>query len=79
MLFNVVGVYTGQSRQTGKEFSMLHVIEVERQQTGLRGKAVSTYFCTKEVADVIIPGETYNLETFFGSKNVVSAELVDDK
>lgn len=79
MVFDVVGVYTGKSKQTGKEFSMLHVIEVEREQTGLRGKAVGTYFCTKEVADVIIPGKSYNLETSFGSKNIVSADLVQSQ
>lgn len=79
MLFEVVGVYTGKSKTTGKEFSMLHVIESERKQDGLRGRAVSTYFCTKDVADYIVPGKPYNLETSFGSKNVVSAELVEIK
>lgn len=77
MVFDVVGVFTGKSKSSGKEFSMLHVIEVEREQTGLRGKAVGTYFCSKEVADTIVPGKSYNLETSFGTKNIVKAELIN--
>lgn len=77
MLFQVVGVYEGKSKNNGNPFWMLHVIEIERTQAGLRGNAVATYFCTKDVADYIVPGRTYKLETGFGSKNVVSAELVE--
>ena len=78
MLFQVVGVYSGVTKADKKPFNMLHCVEVERQQQGLRGVPVGTYFCTKEVADSIIPGKTYNLETGFGSKNVEKATLVDD-
>lgn len=77
MLFKVEGVYTGVSKQSGNQFHMLHCVEIERKQNGLRGFPVSTYFCTKDVADYIVPGKVYNLETSFGSKNVVSAELVE--
>ena len=79
MLFQVVGVYSGETKAEKKPFNMLHCVEVERQQKGLRGVPVATYFCTKEVADVIIPGKTYNLETAFGSKNVERATLVEEK
>lgn len=78
MLFKVVGVYSGETRAEKKPFNMLHCVEVERQQKGLRGVPVGTYFCTKEVADSIVPGKTYNLETAFGSKNVDSASLVEE-
>lgn len=79
MLFQVVGVFSGLTKAEKKPFNMLHVVEVEREQNGLRGFPVATYFCTKDVADYIVPGKTYKLETSFGSKNVVSAELIENK
>lgn len=77
MLFKVVGVYSGVTKAEKKPFNMLHCVELEREQQGLRGVPVGTYFCTKEVADQIIPGETYQLETAFGTRNVDKAVLVN--
>lgn len=77
MVFHVVGIYEGTSKANGNPFWMLHCVEVERQQKGLRGYAVGTYFCTKEVADSIVPGKYYNLDSGFGSKTVIGAQLVD--
>lgn len=79
MLFRVVGIYSGLTKAEKKPFNMLHCVELEREQNGLRGYPVGTYFCTKDVADSIMPGKVYNLETAFGSKNVERATLVDEK
>ena len=76
MVFRVEGVYSGVSKQ-GNPFHVLHVVEVERQAKGLRGYGVATYYCDPSVANSIEPGRMYDLSSGFGSRNVISAKLVE--
>lgn len=77
MLFRVEGVFSGVSKKENNPFYVLHVVELERENRNLRGHQVATYYCSKEVADSITPGCTYDLSSGFGSRNVISAKLVE--
>lgn len=77
MLFRVEGVFSGKSKTNGNPFHVLHVVELERSFNGLRGLGVATYYCSEEVANSIEPGKTYDLSSGFGSRNVISAKLVE--
>lgn len=76
MLFRVEGVYSGVSKQ-GNPFHVLQVVEIQRERKGLRGYGVATYYCDESVAKEIEPGRVYDLSSGFGSRNVISAILVE--
>lgn len=77
MLFKVVGVYSGVSKE-GNAFYRLHTVELERTQKGLTGHSVDSYYCTPEVAAKIVPDNVYDLQSSFGSRTVCGAVLVEE-